>query len=378
MRERDDRGGHENDATHSGRAAARSGVRASEVDDPRIAASAISFNPGVIGTPLACHAGQIWVGRNGSSSLTRTPRHAEDVRPVRPPAFVCPSRFARTPSRAAAWSLRVPRFDPSPDASSRSPRPVTTRRTRRSAAILPPPRPSATLVSAASGMTDSRRLPHRRRPPFRRRLPGPQCHLWTQFGVHGFLGAFLAFQASRVRFRFSDTDLDVVFIEPGVDDSTAADADTDSSGDNKLQGGGANKWSFESVTNWEFWFLPPVYYKENQTRPRVSPLFPIIMDGKKLYEQMLEKMPTSVNPGRTRASGTWTPRSRPPRRGGKSRRASARLAEDAQGNEGFPGAGQVRIVSVEFVPGSGDAVRRVAPRDRNARARREGSEVKRK
>lgn len=129
---------------------------------------------------------------------------------------------------------------------------------------------------------------------------GPVCHLWTQFGVHGFLGAFLAFQASRVRFRFSDTDLDVVFIEPGADDSTATDADTDSSGDNKLQGGGANKWSFESVTNWEFWFpgFPIlVYYKENQTRPEGQPhFFPIIMDGKKLYEQMLEKMPTSVNP----------------------------------------------------------------------------------
>ena len=129
---------------------------------------------------------------------------------------------------------------------------------------------------------------------------GPVCHLWTQFGVHGVLGAFLAFQASSVRFRFSDTDLDVVFIEPGADDSTALDVDTESSGDNKLQGGGANKWSFESVTNWEFWFpgFPVlVYYKENQTRPEGQPhFFPIIMDGKKLYETMLAKMPASVNP----------------------------------------------------------------------------------
>ena len=80
---------------------------------------------------------------------------------------------------------------------------------------------------------------------------------------------------------------------------TALDVDTDSSGDNKLQGGGANKWSFESVTNWEFWFpgFPVlVYYKENQTRPEGQPhFFPIIMDGKKLYETMLEKMPESVN-----------------------------------------------------------------------------------
>jgi hypothetical protein len=102
-----------------------------------------------------------------------------------------------------------------------------------------------------------------------------------------------------VRFRFSDTDLDVVFIEPGADDATAASLDTESSGDNKLQGGGANRWSFESVQNWEFWFpgFPVlVYYKENQTKAEGQPhFFPIIMDGKKLYDVMLEKMPKSVN-----------------------------------------------------------------------------------
>ena len=129
---------------------------------------------------------------------------------------------------------------------------------------------------------------------------GPVCHLWTQFGVHGFLGAFLTLQASRVRFRFSDTELDVVFIDPGADDDDALTIDTDSSGDNKLQGGGANKWSFESVQNWEFWFpgFPVlVYYKENQTKPEGQPhFFLIIMDGKKLYSEMLEKMPESVNP----------------------------------------------------------------------------------
>ena len=85
---------------------------------------------------------------------------------------------------------------------------------------------------------------------------GPICHLWfPQFFVHLLLGGFLSFQASRVRFRFSETDLDVVFIQPGdTDERAAIDAKTETSGDNKLQGGGANKWSFESVQNWEFWF----------------------------------------------------------------------------------------------------------------------------
>ena len=100
------------------------------------------------------------------------------------------------------------------------------------------------------------------------------CGLWTQFLVHGVLGGFLSFQASRVRFRFSGSDLDVVFIEPGPDDAAAAAADTASSGDNKLQGGGANKWALSSITHWEFWwpgFPVLVYYKEKQTRPEGAP-----------------------------------------------------------------------------------------------------------
>ena len=39
-----------------------------------------------------------------------------------------------------------------------------------------------------------------------------------------------------------------------------------------------------------------MYYKENQTKIDGQPhFFPIIMDGKKLYEQMLQKMPKSLN-----------------------------------------------------------------------------------
>ena len=130
-------------------------------------------------------------------------------------------------------------------------------------------------------------------------LTGPLLHLWTQFLIHGALGGFLAFQASRVRFRFTRTDLEVVFIEPGADDSTALNVGVDSSGDNKLQGGGENRWAYDKITNWEFWwpgFPCLVYFKETQTKSDGQPhFFPIIMDGKKLYEVMLERMPESVN-----------------------------------------------------------------------------------
>jgi len=130
-------------------------------------------------------------------------------------------------------------------------------------------------------------------------VTGPLFHLWTQFLVHGVLGAFLAFQASRVRFRFTRDALEVVFIEPGADDSTAVGAGVESSGDNKLQGGGANSWKYDSITNWEFWwpgFPCLVYFKETQTKSDGQPhFFPIIMDGKMLYEVMLQRLPASVN-----------------------------------------------------------------------------------
>ncbi len=110
----------------------------------------------------------------------------------------------------------------------------------------------------------------------------------------------MTFQASRVRFRFTDTSLEVVFIEPfSNDDAAAADLDVSSSGDNKLQGGGENSWSYSSITNWEFWwagFPCLVYFKETATKPEGQPhFFPIIMDGKVLYEEMLTRFPSSKN-----------------------------------------------------------------------------------
>lgn len=130
-------------------------------------------------------------------------------------------------------------------------------------------------------------------------LLGPLAHLWGPFFWHALLGGFLTFQSSRVRFRFTDTDLQVVFIEPFGSDDEALTAGVDSSGDNKLQGGGENSWPLSSITNWEFWwpgFPVLVYFKENATKPDGQPhFFPIIMDGKQLYETMLERMPESKN-----------------------------------------------------------------------------------
>jgi hypothetical protein len=64
--------------------------------------------------------------------------------------------------------------------------------------------------------------------------------------------------------------------------------------------GGRNRWKYDTVTNW--FFIPSkdfpilVYFNENQTSPKGQlHLFPVIADGKKLYETMLERFPKKKN-----------------------------------------------------------------------------------
>ena len=56
-------------------------------------------------------------------------------------------------------------------------------------------------------------------------------------GVFGVLGAFLAFQASRVKFVFEDDALEVVVGEKQVETQ------------NKFVGG-KNRWTYDSFVNW--------------------------------------------------------------------------------------------------------------------------------
>ena len=304
VRERDDRGGHENDATHSWASGGAFGsARASEgVDDPRISGIGHQLQSGgdwhAAGVPR-------WTNSGRAQRIVVTHPHASTRRrctPCAPPSsFVRPSRASRERSKRRGAVAARPALRSEPRrvvavASSGNNTPDAARRgdSATAKAFRNP------LVFAASGMTVI---------PGDYRIGGvllsvaaflgPVCHLWTQFGVHGFLGAFLAFQASRVRFRFSDTDLDVVFIEPGADDSTARRGHRQQ---RRQQAAGRRRQQVVLRERHQLGVLVPrlpvlVYYKENQTRPEGQPhFFPIIMDGKKLYEQMLEKMPTSVNP----------------------------------------------------------------------------------
>ena len=102
----------------------------------------------------------------------------------------------------------------------------------------------------------------------------------------GAIGALLTVQAGRVRFLFDSEALEIK-VEKGdtLDDSRE-----------NFVVGGKNRWAYSSFTEW--YFIPskefPVlmYFKENQTS-KTSPqshLFPVIMNGKKLYEAMMKNV----------------------------------------------------------------------------------------
>ncbi|CAI5469066.1 unnamed protein product [Closterium sp. Yama58-4] len=105
----------------------------------------------------------------------------------------------------------------------------------------------------------------------------------------GLLGALLAFQTTRVRFVFGEEALEVRIGQQ-----------LESSGENVFVGG-ENKWWYDTFVNWEFWwpsFPVLVYFKETQTRPEGQVhFFPIIANGKQLYDVMVERCGPSKGSG---------------------------------------------------------------------------------
>ncbi|PNH11087.1 hypothetical protein TSOC_002106 [Tetrabaena socialis] len=65
--------------------------------------------------------------------------------------------------------------------------------------------------------------------------------------------------------------------------------------------GGRNRWEYSSFVNWEFWwpaFPILVYFKETQTNPEGQiHFFPIIFNGRQLYEAMSERCGPSKTSG---------------------------------------------------------------------------------
>eukprot|EP00640_Fibrocapsa_japonica_P007543 CAMPEP_0113940324 /NCGR_PEP_ID=MMETSP1339-20121228/6485_1 /TAXON_ID=94617 /ORGANISM="Fibrocapsa japonica" /LENGTH=151 /DNA_ID=CAMNT_0000944121 /DNA_START=166 /DNA_END=621 /DNA_ORIENTATION=- /assembly_acc=CAM_ASM_000762 len=98
------------------------------------------------------------------------------------------------------------------------------------------------------------------------------------------IGAALTFQTTRLRFVFDSKALELKY---------ATKDGLVNSGEN-FKVGGANRWDYDTFTNWVFYPSPSfpilVYFKETQTSPEGQiHFFPVIADGKKLYETMVEK-----------------------------------------------------------------------------------------
>jgi hypothetical protein len=62
--------------------------------------------------------------------------------------------------------------------------------------------------------------------------------------------------------------------------------------------GGRNRWTYDTFINWELWwpaFPVLVYFKESQTKPEGQiHFFPVIFNGKELYDVMLERWDRGV------------------------------------------------------------------------------------
>ncbi|KAL5547861.1 hypothetical protein UlMin_003092 [Ulmus minor] len=105
----------------------------------------------------------------------------------------------------------------------------------------------------------------------------------------GLLGLLLLFQTTRVRFVFDDEALEVKVGEQ-----------LEESGENVFVGG-KNRWKYSTFVNWELWwpnFPILVYFKETQTKPEGQiHFFPVIFNGKQLYDVMVERAGPSKTSG---------------------------------------------------------------------------------
>ena len=117
------------------------------------------------------------------------------------------------------------------------------------------------------------------------------------FGAHniiagipfGLLGLLLFIQTGKVRFVFDGEAMEVFVAKKGEKGE-----DINASRENFVVGG-KNRWKYNTFTDW--FFIPSknfpilMYFKENQTSAEGQiHLFPVIMDGKVLYNQLMEKV----------------------------------------------------------------------------------------
>jgi len=115
-----------------------------------------------------------------------------------------------------------------------------------------------------------------------------QCQGWgILFSV---VGAFLTLQTARLRFRFSKHSIDVLKVN-GLTETGAASESNDRFGTEEEKRRVMGPWDYSSIVNWDFWwpgFPVLAYFKETQTKETGQKhFFPVIMDGKQVYEQVV-------------------------------------------------------------------------------------------
>ncbi|KAK9141703.1 hypothetical protein Syun_011103 [Stephania yunnanensis] len=103
------------------------------------------------------------------------------------------------------------------------------------------------------------------------------------------LTSFTVYLTTRVRFVFDDEALEVKIGDQ-----------LEESGENVFVGG-KNRWKYSTFVNWELWwpnFPILVYFKETQTKPEGQVhFFPVIFNGKQLYDVMVERAGPSKTSG---------------------------------------------------------------------------------
>ena len=117
------------------------------------------------------------------------------------------------------------------------------------------------------------------------------------FGIHnlyagipfGLLGLLLIIQTGKVRFVFDNEAMEV-FVARKDEKGEELNASREN-----FVVGGKNRWNYSTFTEW--FFIPSknfpilMYFKENQTSSGGQVhLFPVIMDGKALYDALMEKV----------------------------------------------------------------------------------------
>eukprot|EP00798_Chlamydomonas_sp_ICE-L_P018343 gene18343-24808_t len=94
------------------------------------------------------------------------------------------------------------------------------------------------------------------------------------------------------------SDHEFVFDDEGLEVVTTSDLENPT--ENRFVGG-ASKWSYDSFVNWELWwpgFPVLTYFKETQTKPEGQiHFFPVIFNGKELYDVMVERCGPSATSG---------------------------------------------------------------------------------